>query len=229
MNYERSYDRPTQLDKKNGVSVVCAVPRIRAFSTGGYDHIVHLWSQPTGEKLTPTPLPIKHTSVIQTLLLLHDTSNTLLSGSADCSISVYDLASERVVNTLKLSNPVYQLHQAPSPSCTLVEVHVTCDLLICTPHVSPQIGHREYQFEVRDYRVAPTAESTIRFGYPNAKVHGRFVRGKFPIMLTCVSKCLLTSPTQEMSKTTSSRAAEVIKMASFVCGTYAILLELNER
>ncbi|KAI0721890.1 WD40-repeat-containing domain protein [Cerioporus squamosus] len=129
------------------------------FATGGYDHVVHHWSLSAEQDATSTPLAIRHTSTVQSLLELRDTSDKLLSGSADCSVSVYDVAAERVVNLLKLSNSVYQVHAAPSPFCALLEV-----------------GHKELQFEVRDLRLVPTA-SVVRFGYPSAKVHGRYTRG----------------------------------------------------
>ncbi|TFK78750.1 hypothetical protein K466DRAFT_506804 [Polyporus arcularius HHB13444] len=129
------------------------------FVTGGYDHVVHRWSLSEEHDATPSPLAIRHTSTVQSLLAIRDTSDKLLSGSADCSVSVYDVAAERVVNLLKLSNSVYQVHSAPSPFCALLEV-----------------GHRELQFEVRDLRLVPMA-SVVRFGYPNVKVHGRYTRG----------------------------------------------------
>ncbi|KAI9067557.1 WD40 repeat-like protein [Trametes sanguinea] len=130
------------------------------FATGGYDHMVHLWSISAGRPPTPSePLAIKHTSMIQSLLALRDTSRKLVSASADCSVNVFDLPSERVVNTLKLSNSVYHVHPTNSQSCVLLEV-----------------AHRELQFELRDYRLVPTTP-VVRFGYPTAKVHGRYVRG----------------------------------------------------
>ncbi|RPD74442.1 WD40 repeat-like protein [Lentinus tigrinus ALCF2SS1-7] len=153
-----TFDRPTQPGKKGGISAICGLPQAGSFATGGYDHIVHRWS--LEEHLaTPARLPIRHTSTIQSLLHLRDSSDKLLSGSADCSVTVYDISAERVINSLKLSNSVYQVHAAPSPSCALLEV-----------------GHRELQFEVRDLRLVPTA-SVVRFGYPNVKVHGRYTRG----------------------------------------------------
>ncbi|KAH9853782.1 WD40-repeat-containing domain protein [Lenzites betulinus] len=130
------------------------------FATGGYDHLVHLWSY-SGDKPTASsvPLPIRHTAAVQSLLAIRDTSHKLVTAGADCTVNVFDLSSERVVNTLKLSNSVYHVHPAISEFCSLFE-----------------IGHREQQFEVRDHRLVPTV-SVVRFGYPSARVHGRFVRG----------------------------------------------------
>lgn len=116
------YDRPVQSDKKGGISAISASMQPGTFVTGGYDHLVHLWSLSDDYNATSSPLAIKHTSMIQSLLAIRDTSDKLLSGSADCSVSVYDLTSERVVNLLKLSNSVYHVHAAISPSCMLLEV-----------------------------------------------------------------------------------------------------------
>ena len=102
------------------------MPQARTFATGGYDHIVHLWSTATDLDIpVPAALEIRHASAVYALLPVYDSTSKLLSGSADCSVSVYDIASERVVNTLKLSNPVYQLHPAISPFCSLVEVCIS--------------------------------------------------------------------------------------------------------
>ncbi|KAI0723393.1 hypothetical protein C8Q76DRAFT_615045 [Earliella scabrosa] len=134
------------------------------FATGGYDHLVHLWSLSDTYQPAATPLTIRHTSVVQSLLAVRDTSDKLLSGSADCSVSVFDLAAERVINLLKLSNSVYHVHPVMSAFCALLEAGGSL------------IGHRELQFEIRDLRLVPTTP-VVRFGYPNAKVHGRYTRG----------------------------------------------------
>ncbi|KAI0637797.1 hypothetical protein C8Q77DRAFT_1087920 [Trametes polyzona] len=154
------FDRPVQGDKNRGVSAVCSMLQPGMFATGGYDHVVHLWSTSDSDRPAPSePLGIKHTSMVQTLLAIRDTSRKLVTGGADCALNIFDLPSERVVNTLKLSNSVYHVHPAPSEFCTLLE-----------------LAHRELQFEIRDYRLVPTTP-VVRFGYPSAKVHGRYVRG----------------------------------------------------
>ncbi|TBU48509.1 WD40-repeat-containing domain protein [Dichomitus squalens] len=133
-----------------------------SFAVGGYDHIVNLWSLPEERDAPPVrsaPLAARHTSAIHSLLPVRDTSHKLLIGGADCALSVYDLSSERTVNTLKLSNPIYHLHPVASPHCVLVE-----------------LAHREFQFEIRDRRLVPQ-QSAVRFGYPNTKVHGRYTKG----------------------------------------------------
>lgn len=85
--------------------------------------MVHLWDASQDvSRLIPTPLAIRHTSTVQTLLAIHDTSHKLVSGGADCNVHIYDISSERTVNTLKLSNSVYHAHEAVSPFCTLLEV-----------------------------------------------------------------------------------------------------------
>ncbi|KAI0751347.1 WD40-repeat-containing domain protein [Daedaleopsis nitida] len=152
-------DRPAQPDKKGGISAICATTQPGTFATGGYDHLVHLWSLPDDYDASPSLLSIRHTSVVQSLLAIQDTSHKLLSGSADCSVSVYDISAERVINLLKLSNSIYNVHSTSSPFCALLE-----------------IGHRELQFEVRDLRLVP-ASPVVRFGYRNTKVHGRYTRG----------------------------------------------------
>ncbi|KAF9008648.1 hypothetical protein BDZ89DRAFT_965042 [Hymenopellis radicata] len=131
------------------------------FASGGYDHLVHLWNvTPDLSAAHPRALSIKHNSVVQALLSIRDSSHKLISGGADCSFNIFDLASERVVNSIKTSNIVYNLHSlASSPFTTLVEV-----------------AHRDLQFEVRDHRVVP--ESPVhRFGYSCQQVAGRFIRG----------------------------------------------------
>ncbi|KAI0829439.1 WD40-repeat-containing domain protein [Trametes gibbosa] len=149
-----------QADRNSAVSTICATLQPGVFATGGYDHLVHLWSY-SGERLavSSTSLPIRHTAVVQSLLAIRDTSQKLVTAGADCTVNIFDLSSERVVNTLKLSNSVYHVHPTMSEFCTLLE-----------------IGHREQQFEMRDHRLVPV-EPVIRFGYPSAKVHGRFTRG----------------------------------------------------
>ncbi|KAI0650009.1 WD40-repeat-containing domain protein [Trametes meyenii] len=154
------FDRPIQSGKNGGISAVCALLQPGLFATGGYDHLVHVWSLSLNRPpKTPGPLAIKHSSLVQSMLAIRDTSHKLLTTSADCTVNVFDLSCERVVNTLKLSNSVYHAHPVFSEFCSLFEV-----------------AHRELQFELRDHRLVPTAP-VVRFGFPTAKVHGRFVRG----------------------------------------------------
>lgn len=116
-------DRPGQLGKNRGASAVCTMMHSMMFASGGYDHAVHLWDASQDvSRPTATPLAIRHTSTVQTLLAIRDTSHKLVSGGADCNVHIYDLSSERVVNTLKPSNSVYHAHEAISPFCTLLEV-----------------------------------------------------------------------------------------------------------
>ena len=118
-----TFDRPAQSEKNGGISAVCFMTQPGMFATGGYDHGVHLWSLPSNGPPTPSgPLAIKHTSVVQSLLAIRDTSRKLVTASADCSVNLFDLPSERVVNCLKLSNSVYQVTSGPSEFCTLLEV-----------------------------------------------------------------------------------------------------------
>ncbi|PIL36762.1 hypothetical protein GSI_00452 [Ganoderma sinense ZZ0214-1] len=157
-----SFERRSQADKKCGISAVCALMQPGAFATGGYDHLVNLWTLPNEGDSPPVPsavLAIKHSSAVHSILPVRDTSHKLLTGGADCTLAIYDLSSERTVNTLKLSNPIYHVHAVESPFCALLE-----------------LGHREFQFEVRDCRLVPETPA-LRFGYSNAKVHGRYTRG----------------------------------------------------
>ncbi len=185
------FDRRSQADKKGGISAVCAMMQPGAFATGGYDHLVNLWSLPNEVDSPPmpsAPLAIKHTSALHSLLPVRDTSHKLLTGGADCALGVYDLSSERTVNTMKLSNPIYHIHSVASPFCALLEVRlfpVIVDYYLIS--FSRQLAHREFQFEVRDHRLVPETPA-LRFGYPNAKVHGRYTRGSFP------SASFLTTP-----------------------------------
>ena len=153
------------------------------FATGGYDHLVNLWSLPNDGDSSPpvpsAPLAIKHSSAIHSLIPVLDTSHKLLTGGADCTLAIYDLSSERTVNMLKLSNPIYHVHAVASPFCALLEV---CSFPIAVKYylltLGRQLSHREFQFEVRDYRLVPETPA-LRFGYSNAKVHGRYTRGSF--------------------------------------------------
>ncbi|KAF5388209.1 hypothetical protein D9615_000222 [Tricholomella constricta] len=156
----RRLPRPWNSAKKGGVSAVTSMMQHLQFATGGYDHVVHLWKVESDlSSASPRPLAIKHTSQVQSLLAIRDTSHKLVSAGADCNVHIWDLSSERVVNTLRPSNATYHLHSTTSPFCTLLE-----------------IAHRELQFEVRDHRRAPESP-ILRFGYNTDKVHGRFVKG----------------------------------------------------
>ncbi|PBK73077.1 hypothetical protein ARMSODRAFT_932177 [Armillaria solidipes] len=155
-----TFTRPWNKTKRGGVSSVTAMMQPLMFATGGYDHVVHLWEvKPDFSAASPKVLAMKHNSVVQSLLSFRDTSHKLMSGGADCTINLYDLASERVVNTLKTSNIIYNSHTTSSPFCTLTEV-----------------AHRDLQFELRDHRLA--LEIPVqRFGHASAQVNGRYIRG----------------------------------------------------
>ncbi|KAJ7742442.1 WD40-repeat-containing domain protein [Mycena maculata] len=146
--------------KSAGVSAVASMMQPLTFISGGYDHSIHLWTVKDDlSSATPAALNIKHNSLVQSLLAIRDTSHKLVSAGADCSVHIWDLSSERVVNTLKPSNSVYHVHPTTSPFCTLLEV-----------------AHRELQFEVRDHRVIEK-NPVQRFGYTCVQVHGRFMKG----------------------------------------------------
>ncbi|KAG5648670.1 hypothetical protein DXG03_000016 [Asterophora parasitica] len=152
--------RPWNTAKKGGVSATTSMIQPLQFATGGYDHVVHLWDvKPDLSSASHRQLAIKHTSLVQSLLAIRDTSHKLVSAGADCNVHFWDLASERVVNTLRPSNATYHIHKTTSPFCTLLE-----------------IAHRELQFEVRDHRLVPESP-VLRFGYNTNKVHGRFIKG----------------------------------------------------
>lgn len=155
-----TFTRPWNKAKRGGVSSVTAMMQPLMFATGGYDHVIHLWEvKPDFSAASPKVLAMKHNSVVQSLLSFRDTSHKLMSGGADCTINVYDLASERVVNTLKTSNIIYNSHTTSSPFCTLTEV-----------------AHRDLQFELRDHRLAPEIP-VQRFGHASTQVNGRYIRG----------------------------------------------------
>lgn len=93
------------------------------FATGGSDHVVHLWEVDSDfSSATSRSLSLKHSAPVHSLLSIRDTSHKLISAGADCTVNLYDLASERVVNTMKNSNTVYHVHTTSSPFCTLLEV-----------------------------------------------------------------------------------------------------------
>lgn len=115
--------RPWNNAKKGGVSAVSTMMQPLLFATGGHDRVVHLWDvDPDFSTATARPLAIKHTALVQSLLPIRDSSHKLISASADCNVHIWDLASERVVNTIKTSNSVYHAHPTSSPFCTLLEV-----------------------------------------------------------------------------------------------------------
>jgi WD40 repeat protein len=113
------------------VSAVTTMMQPFMFASGGHDHIVHLWDiNADVSSASPRPLAIKHNSLVQSLLSIRDTSHKLVSAGADCNVHLWDLASERVVNTMKTSNSVYHAHETSSPFCTLLEVYFGQYLLI---------------------------------------------------------------------------------------------------
>lgn len=63
--------------------------------------------------------------MVQALLAVSDSSEKLLTAGADCVINVWDVHSERLVNTLNISNSPYQVHATDLPSCALFEVSFT--------------------------------------------------------------------------------------------------------
>ncbi|KAF7331935.1 WD-REPEATS-REGION domain-containing protein [Mycena kentingensis (nom. inval.)] len=153
--------RPWNTAKKGGVSSVAAMHQPASFASGGHDHAVHLWTLEEEDFVSATPqlLHMKHTAVVQSLLGVFDTTRKVMSAGADCSVHLWDLSSERVVHSLKTSNSVYHVHSTSSPFRTLFE-----------------LAHREFQFEVHDHRLVPSVP-TLRFGYANPQLHGRFAKG----------------------------------------------------
>lgn len=154
-------DRPADKTSSNAAaSAICAMLQPGMFATGGYDHRVHLWEVPENvSKATARELAIRHTSCVHTLLPVRDVSRKLMTAGADCRVNVYELASERVVNAFKVSNPVYHLHDAGLPYSVLLEV-----------------AHRELQFEIRDYRLVPE-RPVQRFGFDTELLLGRHAKG----------------------------------------------------
>ncbi|KAJ7179814.1 hypothetical protein C8R43DRAFT_970536 [Mycena crocata] len=152
--------RPWNSAKKGGVSAVAPMLHPLMFASGGYDHCVHLWTlKDDFSSASPEKLNITHTSQVQSLLAIHDTSHKLISAGADCNVHSWDLSSERIVSTIKTSNSVYHAHLTTSPFCTLLE-----------------LAHRELQFEIRDHRLIPTIP-VQRFGYIGLQPHGRYMKG----------------------------------------------------
>ncbi|OAX42887.1 hypothetical protein K503DRAFT_682389 [Rhizopogon vinicolor AM-OR11-026] len=156
----RVVDRPWNKIKKGGTSAVATMMQPLMFTSGGHDHAVHIWNFSEDlMSVTSTLLAIKHTSVIQSLLPIRDTSHKLISAGADCNVHLWDLSSERVVHTFKTSNSPYHAHKTETPFCSLLEV-----------------GHRDLQFELRDHRMVPEHPAQ-RFGFYTTDLHGRFIKG----------------------------------------------------
>ncbi|CAK5263080.1 unnamed protein product, partial [Mycena citricolor] len=168
-------NRPWSSSKKGGVSAVAHMMAPRMFATGGYDHMVHLWTATRDfASAAPQVLNMKHTSQIQSLLAIQDTSHKLVSASADCSVNFWDLSSERVAHTLKTSNSVYHAHRTLSSFCTLLEASSR----VIRPayiHEAIQVAHRELQFEVRDHRCVPSVP-VQRFGHTETQLAGRYAK-----------------------------------------------------
>jgi len=153
-------ERPLDPSRKGGISSMCTMTKPGMFASGGYDHRVHLWTIPSNPVRTSSEmLSIKHSSVVNALLPVKDTSHKLLTGGADCIVNVFELSSERVVNTFKTSNSVFQLHPSLSEFCTLLEV-----------------AHRDLQFEIRDRRLVPE-DPVQRFGYKTTNFPSRYSKG----------------------------------------------------
>ncbi|KAL1743323.1 WD40-repeat-containing domain protein [Schizophyllum fasciatum] len=145
---------------KKGVGALCALPNPLSFASGGYDHAVHIHQLDRDLSSSPRILSvIRHTSLVQALLPLHDKSSKLVTAGADTVVNVYDVPSERVVNTFKASLSVYHLHQTCFTSCALLEV-----------------AHLEQQCEIRDLRRVPE-RPVVRFGYAAGETHGRYMKG----------------------------------------------------
>jgi len=161
IKYVGSFNRQSRGNKNHGVSAVSALMQPHMFVTGGFDHAVHLWNVKEGsDPICGPPLTIKHTALVQSLLSIRDSSQKLLSAGADCKVHVYDLSSERVMNTIQMSNSVFNIHRTTSPYCTLL-----------------QVGHREHQFELRDHRLIPH-QTAQRFGFDSRNHQlGRYAKG----------------------------------------------------
>lgn len=130
----RSYDRPTIPGKPKGLSAICSMIQPLRFATGGADHAIHMWNVDRDLQATcsASPLVINHTSQIHSLLPIKDSSHKLVSSGADCRVNVYDLSSERVVNTIMLSNVGFHIHHMENPSNLLIQVRPLerfCDFL----------------------------------------------------------------------------------------------------
>jgi WD40 repeat protein len=95
-----------------------------SFATGGADHAIHLWNVDHDLQTIRSgpPLAIRHTSQVHSLLPVQDSSHKLVSSGADCNVNVYDLPSERVMTTIKLSNPGFHVHRFGNPSTLLIQV-----------------------------------------------------------------------------------------------------------
>lgn len=119
-----SYDRPVIPGKSTGLSAICSMMQPLSFATGGTDHAIHIWNVDRNLQATcsGSPLMIKHTSLIYSLLPIQDSSHKLVSSGADRRVNVYDLSSERVVSTILLSNPGFHIHRLENPSTLLIQV-----------------------------------------------------------------------------------------------------------
>ncbi|KAF9649641.1 WD40 repeat-like protein [Thelephora ganbajun] len=157
-----SYNRPAVSGKPEGLTAICSMMQPLSFATGGADHAIHIWNVDHNLQIvySESPLAVKHTSKIYSLLPIWDSSQKLVSSGADYNVNVYDLPSERVINIIKLSNPGFHIHHSGSLSTLLI-----------------QTAHREHQFEIRDLRTRAT-NGTQTFGFASDSLRlSRFARG----------------------------------------------------
>ncbi|KAL4076014.1 hypothetical protein J3A83DRAFT_4224445 [Scleroderma citrinum] len=156
----RTLQRDWNKAKKGGVSALTTMMQPLKFASGGYDHRIHIWTMEDDlSDALPVELAIKHTSVIHSLLAIRDTSHKLISAGADRNIHLWDLSSERVAHSIKISNSPYHAHRTESPFCTLLEV-----------------AHLDSQFEVHDHRMVPN-HPAHRFGFAAKDPQGRYAKG----------------------------------------------------
>lgn len=114
---------------RQGISALASLPTRGArisFVSAGYDHVVQSWTLEEDPTLPPSShyLNMRHTSVVQSLLLVDEGSLKLVSGGADCLVNVFDLEVERTIRAIRTSNSVYQVHKTDNPECILLEVLV---------------------------------------------------------------------------------------------------------
>ena len=115
-----------QADRRlRGVSAVHPLPvgRELQFVSGGYDHVVDLWTvEEDLQSAKAISLSVTHSSLIQSMTTIKDSSLKLITAGADCLVNVWDLQAEISLRTIRTSNSVYQLHPTALAECVLAEV-----------------------------------------------------------------------------------------------------------
>ncbi len=86
-----------EMSIKSGIDRVLIVPNNRVMVTTGTDHLLHLWSLPTGTRIKT----MREYKAPVTALMVSQNSKFLVSGRADGTMQLWDAASGKILQTFK--------------------------------------------------------------------------------------------------------------------------------